>query len=124
MNNSPVGESLTVLDTSSAAIRLLPDPHGSDPIRAEVFGLEHLEAHARQLADSTSQITLTSGRPLLQRFKQNALGLSQAHRLISEAYRRQERFGADAEWILDNFHIITDALAEIRTDLPRGYYHA
>src|SRR5207302_5556044 len=44
------------------------------------------------------------------------------HRFISEAYRRGDSFGADAEWLLDNFHIIADALAEIRTDMPSGYY--
>ena len=27
-----------------------------------------------------------------------------------------------AEWLLDNFHIITEALREVRTDLPPGYY--
>src|SRR5439155_5640797 len=31
-------------------------------------------------------------------------------------------FDADAEWLLDNFHIVADALREVHTDLPRGYY--
>src|SRR5262249_5298546 len=28
----------------------------------------------------------------------------------------------DAEWLLDNFHIIEETLREVRQDLPRGYY--
>jgi cyclic beta-1,2-glucan synthetase len=59
---------------------------------------------------------------LLSRFRRNSQALVQSHRFISEAYRRGESFGSDAEWLLDNFHIISDALSEVRTDLPGGYY--
>ncbi len=36
-------------------------------------------------------------------------------------FRRQQAIGTDAEWLLDNFHIVTESLREIRHDLPRGY---
>ena len=29
--------------------------------------------------------------------------------------------GIDAEWLIDNFHIIEDSLREVRRDLPPGY---
>src|SRR5581483_5488095 len=35
---------------------------------------------------------------------------------------RKERLTREAEWLFDNYHIIEDALREVRTDLPRGYY--
>jgi cyclic beta-1,2-glucan synthetase len=96
--------------------------HGNEPIRAELFGCEHLETHARRLAEAATVARVTAGQPLLSRFRRNSRALVRAHRFIGEAYRRGERFGSDAEWLLDNFHIISDALAEIRTDLPHGYY--
>src|SRR5262249_5811479 len=34
---------------------------------------------------------------------------------------RQEAISPDAEWLLDNYHIIEQTLREVRHDLPRGY---
>ena len=41
-------------------------------------------------------------------------------RRVAVAAARQEPLTPDAEWLLDNFHIIEDVLREVRTDLPRG----
>jgi cyclic beta-1,2-glucan synthetase len=65
---------------------------------------------------------VVKGRPLLGRFAENRQALIRAHRQIAEAYQRKEISGSDAEWLLDNFHIVADTLEEIQTDLPRGYY--
>src|SRR5260370_553756 len=108
--------------TSAALGAFFPHPHGNEPIRAELFGAEHLEAHARQLAACAAVAPVVAGQPLLSRFRRNSRALLAAHRFISEAYRRGESFGSDAEWLLDNFHIIADGLGEIGTDLAGGYY--
>src|SRR5438445_7502034 len=84
-----------------------PHPHGNEPIRAELFGAEHLEAHARQLAACAAVAPVVAGQPLLARFRRNSQALLVAHRFITLAYQRGESFGADAEWLLDNFHIIS-----------------
>ncbi len=103
--------------------RFFTDLSGDDPIRAEQYGLEHLEAHARELAESSTVVAGTSaGHPLLRRFVQNGRRLVQAHGQITEATRRLESITPDAEWLLDNFHIVEDTLREVRNDLPRGYY--
>src|SRR5438132_7041325 len=115
----PSGAEVT---TPPALGAFFPYPHGNEPSRAELFGAEHLEAHARQLAASAAVAPVIAGQPLLARFRRNSRALLLAHRFISAAYRRGESFGSDAEWLLDNFHIISDALAEVRTDLPGGYY--
>src|SRR6266542_6910749 len=94
----------------------------NEPIRAELYGSEHLEAHARQLAAKTGAAIAGRGRPLLRSFATNSRALVRAHGLISQAYKRQESVDPDAEWLLDNFYVITDALREIQTDLPQGYY--
>jgi cyclic beta-1,2-glucan synthetase len=100
----------------------LAAPHSDRPIRAELFGLDHLENHARAFGPQMKSVRVEAGRPLLGRFLHNARLLRTAHDTISRAYRDRETLGHDAEWLLDNYHIIGDSLAEIRTDLPNGYY--
>jgi cyclic beta-1,2-glucan synthetase len=95
---------------------------GNDPIRSEMFGLERIEAHAKQLAEWAVVDRHISPQPLRQRFAESSRAFLLAHKRISEAYQRKEKFGPDADWLLDNFHIVSDALKEIRTDLPGGYY--
>ncbi len=99
------------------------DPHGDEPIRADLFGLERLEAQARLLATYSKDAQVVPGHPLLRSFRRNRKDLVQAHTLISAAYRRKENFESDAEWLLDNFYIVSDVLGEIATDLPGGYYN-
>src|SRR4051794_15278932 len=107
---------------------VLPDPFvatlaSEEPIRAELFGLEHLEAHARALSHAGAPVG--PGAPadaLLRRFRENGRALTRAYAEIVAA-ARQEALGADAEWLLDNYHIIEQTLREVRHDLPRGFYH-
>src|SRR5262249_52390700 len=103
----------------------LVSPHsrdGSEPIRGELFGLDRLEARARDLAQGLT-VTRAANKLLLRRFEENRRALIHAPEVLSEASARRERLGPDAEWLLDNFHIISEAFAEVRVDLPRGYYN-
>jgi cellobiose phosphorylase len=103
--------------------RFFTDLLGSDPVRAELYGLEHLQTHARELARASAVVPkMTAGHPLRIRFAQNGRHLVAAHQWITEATRRQESITSDAEWLLDNFHIVEDTLREVRVDLPQGYY--
>ncbi|HEX7449429.1 MAG TPA: glucoamylase family protein, partial [Pirellulales bacterium] len=106
---------------SAAADRLFSFLHGDEPIRAEIFGVDGLENHARCLA-TTARVGAVRAYPLHQRFLQNGRELAAAHRRIVEATTREESITTDAEWLLDNYHIIEDALREIHQDLPQGYY--
>ena len=49
-------------------------------------------------------------------------GLFASHRVIADAYVKHESLPGEAAWFYDNFHIVSEALREIRTDLPQGYY--
>jgi cyclic beta-1,2-glucan synthetase len=101
---------------------LLIDPNSPGPIRAELFGLERLEEHARRLASACR--LAPSGRassPLLRRFAEDGKILARAHQRIVAGGERGEDRGLDAEWLLDNFHIVEEVLREIRKDLPSGY---
>jgi len=112
-----------VENKAGSSVHYLGSANANEPIRAELFGLEHLAAYARVLAESSPVVPgMSAGHPMLHRFVANGRRLVEAHRLISEAVQRQESITPDAEWLLDNFHIVTDTLREVRNDLPRGYY--
>ena len=101
---------------------VLIDPNSEDTIRAELLGLERLEAHARQLAASCVLAPpRPAGSPLLKRFFQNERVLYSVHeQLLTRDDPRVTR-SIDAEWLVDNFYIIQDSLREVRRDLPPGY---
>ncbi len=98
------------------------DPEGKEPIRGELFGLERLEAHARQLAAACALAPARrAASPLLRRFAENERALVRTHgRIVGDDDPREGR-GLDAEWLADNFHIVEDVLREVRHDLPHGY---
>ena len=92
------------------------------PIRGEVFGLEHLEEHARRVAAASASVHLDEGEDPHKRFLQIATDLQSAHDRITAVAQEQGTMTGGAEWLLDNFYIILDNLREVRHDLPRGYY--
>jgi cyclic beta-1,2-glucan synthetase len=47
--------------------------------------------------------------------------LDRAHRTIAAATAGKAALTPDAEWLLDNYHIVEEVLREVRHDLPRGY---
>jgi cyclic beta-1,2-glucan synthetase len=96
---------------------------GECPIRADLFGLDALAGHARQLATMPANLRAGPvGPSLLRRFQANGRVLDRAHRQISAAVRAGEPVVSVAEWFLDNFYVLRDVLREVRQDLPRGYY--
>jgi cyclic beta-1,2-glucan synthetase len=102
---------------------LFIEPRGEEVIRGELYGPDRLESYARSLAAASSAAAAGRRvRPLLDRFEQNRRILTDAYARITNATEHREHFGADAEWLLDNFHIVTDALREIYNDLPHGYH--
>ncbi len=100
----------------------LIDPRGDGPIRAERLGLEGLEACAARLAAACVLAPPRRARsPLLRRFVENKRVLNQVHLRLVALGDRRHLPGIDAEWLVDNFHIIADSLREVRHDLPPGY---
>jgi cyclic beta-1,2-glucan synthetase len=89
----------------------------------ELLGIELLEDHARRLAAllSLARSQRGKGGAHLRRLNHDARQLRAVYLALAEDARRDSVSPA-AEWLLDNFHIIADALREVRTDLPPGYY--
>ena len=96
-----------------------PDP----PLRAELLGAEQLDALAERLAGG--EATVGKSRPrsrvLLRKLQENAAVLRQARDSAAASAARVQPLMPDAEWLLDNFFVIEDALRAVRTDLPKGY---
>ena len=61
-------------------------------------------------------------RNIFPRFSDNTDTLRSAYRTLAGDVREGRFVAASAEWLLDNFHLITSEIADIRTNLPRTYY--
>ncbi len=91
---------------------------------AELLGIERLEEHARRLAALlTPERRRRSGRPEhLKRLKEDARALRRIYTALEEDARAGEATPPAAEWLLDNFHVITAAIRDVRSDLPPLFY--
>ena len=77
---------------------------------------------AREIAHASARVVFTEDRLLMERFERDCKALHASHRVIAQAYVAHESLPGEAAWFYDNFHIVNDALREIRIDLPFGYY--
>ena len=106
--------------------RLKHNPSAWDdtqPISAEIFGLERSKQHARSLAKS--QIT-TDHPPrvysIIDRLDDNATALLEAYREICVALAAGSTITPSAEWLVDNYHLVEEQILQTRADLPPGFY--
>ncbi|MGL4554112.1 MAG: hypothetical protein ACRC33_23360, partial [Gemmataceae bacterium] len=102
-----------------ALLALFADP--ATPLRPRGVAAASLEDIARRIAAEDCGGRAVGGG-LLKRTRDNHRLLVEAHRSLSKAAAAGEAASLDAEWLLDNFHVIDDVFGEVLTDLPRGYY--
>ena len=96
----------------------------SGPIQGELLGVEGLTEHARTVARRQHlRPRRRTGRigPLLSRLDGTLSILEDAHARIA-AQSATLDIGPAGEWLLDNFYVVRDHIAEVRLNLPRGYY--
>ena len=94
------------------------------PIRGELLGAEGLAEHARTVARHQHlRPPRRLGRvgPLLSRLDGTLVILEGAHARIA-AQPSALDIGPAGEWLLDNFYVVRDHIADVRQNLPRGYY--
>lgn len=92
-------------------------------IRADLFGAERLEDHGMSLARAQSTAGKPRPRPsLVARLRDNSAVLLAAYRSCARAAHDGRTIPPAAEWLLDNFHLVEDQVAQIANDLPPGYY--
>ncbi len=94
------------------------------PLRDELLSIERLEERALGLAASLTVDPNPRHRAhdTFPRFEDNVRVLGGAYRILAEDVRTGQFVSAAADWLLDNFHLITTEVGEIRRNLPRGYY--
>jgi cyclic beta-1,2-glucan synthetase len=83
------------------------------PTRAELWGVEQLEAHAFALSQRPQLVDSIARIDLDQRLQRNALQLRRAYTAIAAALRAGRAITPAAEWLLDNFHVIADQATDI-----------
>ena len=91
---------------------------------AELLGIEPLEEYARRLAAllTPGRQRARGARAHLQRLAAHAGALRQIYTALEDDARAGEATPPAAEWLLDNFHIISAAIRDIRGDLPPSFY--
>ena len=86
---------------------------------AELLGIEPLEEHARRLAALLSLATRQrgGGRAHLRQLNDHAAALRTVYTALAEDARQSEPLTPAAEWLLDNFHIISARSEEHTSEL-------
>jgi cyclic beta-1,2-glucan synthetase len=90
----------------------------------ELLGIELLEEHARRLA---ALLTLArqqrpSRRSHLRQLSAHTRALREIYAIVAEEVRGGEVASPAAEWLLDNFHVISGAVRDVRHDLPAAFF--
>ena len=99
-------------------------PPPDRPFRDELLSIERLEERALSLAGSLTvdPSPRRRARHVLPRFDDNARALREAYSALAHDVRTGEFVTTAAEWLLDNFHLVTAEIADIRRNLPKSYY--
>ncbi len=95
----------------------------TQPISAEIFGLERSKQHARSLAESQ----IVSDHPprvysIIDRLRDNASALLAAYRELCGAVAEGKTVTPAAEWLIDNYHLVEEQIRQTGADLPPGFY--
>lgn len=96
----------------------------SGPIRGNLLGVDQLAERARLLARTQRAVVRRGPRAarLLARLRSTERILDDAHARIVAVLDRGVDVGPAGEWLLDNFHVVQEHIAEVNESLPGGYY--
>src|SRR6186997_1357978 len=89
----------------------------------ELLSIELLEEHARRLAAllSIAPRRRGLGRAHLRQLNEHMRALREVYTALAHD-ARHEAMSPAAEWLLDNFHIISAAARDIHHDLPPSFF--
>jgi cyclic beta-1,2-glucan synthetase len=94
---------------------------GDPPLRAELFNIEQLRQHAKELAARHDVDGRNRRDRLLPRLDDNESVLLNAYGRINSAVRAKREITPAGEWLLDNFHVIQEQIALARRHFPKTY---
>ena len=94
------------------------------PFRDELLGIARIDERALALAASftVDPNPRRRARNIFPRFDDNARVLREAYRVLANDVRTGQFVAAAAEWLLDNFHLVTSEIRDIHQHLPGTYY--
>ena len=100
-------------------------------VRTEPLTTARLIDHARQLAWGHRVEPRGEGprrrtgakAPLLNRLAEGEQIIERVRRELAEASRLEQTISPSAEWILDNAYIVQGQINDVRTNLPKPFYH-
>ena len=98
-------------------------PVPETPLRDELLSAERLDERALALA---AGLTIDPdprrrSRDTFPRFEDNVRVLGLAYRTLAGDVRTGQFVAPAADWLLDNFHLVTAEISDIRRNLPRNY---
>ncbi len=91
------------------------------PLRYELFSNDHMERHARALAERHEVDPIPGKDLLLPRLAENEEILLRANELLTEAVASNFRIAPASEWLLDNLYKIEEQIRLARRHLPKNY---
>lgn len=84
---------------------------------------DELEIRARHLAESAQDSGKSHKTPwVIERLQDQEALLKEAHQYCLGASEKEFTPSYAAEWLLDNYYVVQQALRQVREDLPKGYY--
>lgn len=89
--------------------------------RTQSLTSDSLFEYAKQLA--TTHHSKVLGRPsgIYRRFAHHCAEIAIAHRELEQASQQKEGVTPGAEWLLDNYHLVQQQIADIKRHFPRKY---
>ena len=95
----------------------------SQPIRAELFGLERFCEHATSLAHSQPIARRSVPvKSVVLRLKENARSLAQCYKELCGGLAAGQTITPAAEWLVDNYYLVEQQVSQAANDLPPSYY--
>ena len=104
--------------TGVLPVKLLAD---EQPLRAELFSIDQLEAYAKKLAAKHDVNFKKVREVLLTRLKENENLLMRANEQLNEAAKAKRNISPAGEWLLDNYYLIEEQIRLAQKYLPKGY---
>ena len=95
-----------------------------DKASNELWATGQLENHARLLARDTGPAQPAPYGDIVDRLKSNRATLDVAYRAIAEALRAGRAITPAAEWFIDNYHIVTEQITDLATQLPAALWRS
>lgn len=99
------------------------EPTVKPPVDSQTSDADQLEGRAHRLAAGHTVSRRPGSEPaLLDRLQEQGEILRDAYEYFVQVSEAQEALSYAAEWLLDNFYVVQQALRQVREDMPKGYY--